>query len=120
MPTGVWLTAQEVTKLCRASNRYRSVEHWLLVLASQLYPLVDQSSAENDCGWRKAHISDDQLHLNAEHLDALAAAGVGNRLKTFHRVQLSNQLEREHNLLSRKAQIAYQDRHEPLQQARML
>lgn len=99
------LTLDEIVALTGLSTRRRTVEWWLLVLASLLPPLVDASSADRDCIWTKLPVDETRLAQLAAHLDAVASAGRGRRLHTAHHAQLKNQLERESNHSRREARF---------------
>lgn len=101
------LTLDEVVTLSGMSTRRRTVEWWLLVLASLVPPFVDASSAERDCTWTKLPVEECRLAQLAAHLQAVASAGWGRSLHTAQHAQLKNQLERESNLWRREARVGY-------------
>lgn len=74
----------------------RTVEWWLLVLASQLWPMVEEvtPASGGPVLWRKLHLSDGQLRDNADHLMVMAAATGRRPLKTRARLQRQYQHER--------------------------
>lgn len=73
----------------------RTVEWWLLVLASQLWPMVEEiTSASGDVLWRKLHLKDAQLTANADHVMAVAVATGRMPIKTRAHMQRQHQRER--------------------------
>ncbi|WP_246468824.1 hypothetical protein [Arthrobacter ipis] len=73
----------------------RTVESWLLVLASQLWPLVEEvMSADGPVAWRKLQLSDEQFAANVEHLQWHAEAAGRRPLKTKAQMQRQHQRER--------------------------
>lgn len=103
LPSKCLLTLDEAVELSELSSRRRTVEWWLLVLASMLPPLVIASSAERDCLWTKVSVDQDGLDRIAAHLSDVASAGCRRPIHTTEHAQLANQLERENNLWHREA-----------------
>lgn len=101
------LTLDEVVAISGLTTRKRTVEWWLLVLASLVPPFVDASSAERDCTWTKLPTDESRLAQLAAHLEAIAFAGRRRPLHTAQFAQLKNQLERESNLRRREARLGY-------------
>ena len=106
LPEGRALSLDQVLTLSSTSSRRRTVEWWLLVLASMVPPLVDASSGERDCDWVKLSVRDGDLEAIARHLEDVATRCGGRRLHTSDHAQLWNQMEREFNLTRREARIA--------------
>lgn len=98
LPDGRAMSLDEVMAVSETSRRRRTVEWWLLILASLVPPLVDASSADGDCDWIKLHVQNRDLEAIAAHLDDLSSRCGGRRLHTGTRAQLQNQMEREMNL----------------------
>jgi len=101
------LTLDEVVTISGLTTRKRTVEWWLLVLASLVPPFVDASSAERDCTWTKLPADESRLAQLAAHLEAIAFAGGRRPLHTAQFAQLKNQLERESNVRRREARLGY-------------
>lgn len=101
------LTLDEIVTICGLTTRKRTVEWWLLVLASLVPPFAVASSAERDCTWTKLPADESRLAQLAAHLEAIAFAGHGRPLHTAQYAQLRNQLEREGNVRRREAQLGY-------------
>lgn len=103
IPDEVWFSTAQATAAFGVGARLRTVETWLLILASQHYPLIDQDfDHSNAWVWRKLPMTPERLQLNAEHLNEVAKSEGTTPLKTYDRVQLGNQLERERSLARRK------------------
>jgi hypothetical protein len=95
LPESQYLTAVEVLARTKLTGRVRTVETWLLVLASQKWPLVDELVAEaSPSTWAKNRLEDWQFEENADHVDGIAALTGQLRLKTRKGMQLHHQIER--------------------------
>ncbi|WP_091465461.1 winged helix-turn-helix domain-containing protein [Paenarthrobacter nitroguajacolicus] len=91
---GLFATKDALIRTSRTAN-IRTVEWWLLVLASQLWPLVEEVvPTDGTILWRKLHISDEQFTANAEHLQRHAEVSGRRHLKTKARMQRQHQRER--------------------------
>lgn len=94
-------SVEEVLPSTSLTSNVRTLEWWLLVLASQLWPMVEEmvTLPGDRVLWRKLHLSDRQFRANADHLIALAMATGRRSIKTKARMQVQHQLERMRSTL---------------------
>jgi hypothetical protein len=95
LPDQGLFTVDDALLVTSLTANVRTVEWWLLVLASQLWPMVEEiTSASGDVLWRKLHLKDAQLMANADHVMAVAVATGRRSIKTKAHMQRQHQHER--------------------------
>lgn len=95
LPDAGVFTATQALGLTALTDRLRTVEWWLLVLGSQLWPLVEEiPGRDRPALWAKNHLLRWQLQENAEHLIQLAQAQGRAPVKPRRKMELQHQVER--------------------------
>lgn len=88
-------SAEEALAGTSLTANIRTVEWWLLVLASQLWPLVEEvESPRGRASWRKLHLSEAKLKANVDHLLSEATATGRRPPKTQALMRRQHQRER--------------------------
>lgn len=89
-----YLSLGEIADRARLSSRNRTIEWWLLILASQKWPLVDELITEAGCLWSRNELAAWQWSENVQHINAVAWMRGTLGLKSQKAMQLEHQLER--------------------------
>ncbi|WP_374113251.1 winged helix-turn-helix domain-containing protein [Pseudarthrobacter sulfonivorans] len=104
LPDQGLFSAEEALLLSSLTANVRTVEWWLLVLASQLWPLVEEVTTDDGrVLWRKLRLSDEHFTANADHLQRHAEATGKRPLKT--RAQLQRQHQRERLVMTLRSAV---------------
>lgn len=94
LPAAGSFTAPQVLSCTELTVNLRTVEWWLLVLASQYWPMVEEIAGAEPLQWRKLHLSGSQMSDNAGHLTARAEYLGRRSLKTRAESRRQHQFER--------------------------
>lgn len=96
LPDVGYFTVEEALSYTGLTARERTIEWWLIVLGSQLWPMVDEVVSEDGRPvlWAKNGIQDWQLQQNADYLNGVAAVTGARALKTRQMMTLQHQIER--------------------------
>lgn len=96
LPSGREFSSSAALRFTIATRRARTVDWWLLILASQRWPLVDEyiPHGGGPSLWRKNVLSPAQLRENREHIDGIALDGGTAELMTRAKMQQLHQRER--------------------------
>lgn len=95
LPEIGYFSTEQALGYTRLTGRVRTVEHWLMVLSSQKWPMVDEVIfSDGSVQWAKNRLQGWQLQQNADHLNGVAVATGDRPLKTRQMMELGHQLER--------------------------
>jgi hypothetical protein len=95
LPDAGTFTAEQALARTDLTSNVRTVERWLLVLASQRWPMTEEFRADDGPSvWAKIHLEDSQLSENAEHVNNTADVLGQRQLKTRQKVIGEYQRER--------------------------
>lgn len=96
LPSGREFTSSAALRFTTATRRVRTVDWWLLTLASQWWPLVDEyiPNGSGPSVWRKNVLSPGQLQENRDHIDSIASVRGTAELMTKTKIRHLHQRER--------------------------
>lgn len=96
LPDDAMFTSADVLAFTQLTGRVRTVDAWLLILASQKWPLVDElrHGGSIEGWWRKNQVEDWQLEEIAAHLRGIAANGSDRAPRSRRQMKLEHELER--------------------------